>query len=163
MEKSVRAAVIALLLVQLLLRGAAVPHAHESNPFADPGQHAHRPHVHLWSDAEEHNTPALRSNTAGVVAHDPCERLPLPGSEPERMAGSPLSGSDHNNVLYVSNEPISASIERPISFADCSVDGLSSPDAWFDGSGDRRLIGRFAPGACHQPAPLSRWRFALRV
>jgi hypothetical protein len=80
-----------LVIVQLLLRGAAVPHCHAHDGRTQSADHANRPHVHVPGHSHSHAGDRHHSNQRHSHGHDesrreghlPATPLPIdPGSVP---------------------------------------------------------------------------------
>lgn len=107
-----RFAFTALMVVQLLLRGLAVSHAHAHDGRPESTEHANRPHLHITRHAHSHGSSHehaghshshhshhQRDDSAPPVIPDPVAPLPDP--------------SDHDeDVVYVDAEALGMPSDR---------------------------------------------------
>jgi hypothetical protein len=97
----VRATFLVLTILQLLLRGVAVPHchAHESSP--SEAEHAERPHIHLTNHS--HSSGRNADKHGHSHRHDNHNELPAPI----------VPSSDHEeSAFYVGSDVLTAAVKR---------------------------------------------------
>ena len=91
-----RVTVVILAIVQLLLRGVAVPHCHAYESSPSEAGHADRPHIHVTGHSHSYDRNA--DNHDDSHRHDNHDELPVP---------------DHDqNALYVGCDVLTARVER---------------------------------------------------
>ena len=121
----VRATVVILAIVQLLLRGVAVPHCHAHENLPTTADHAERPHIHVTghSHSSDHNA----DKRGHSHRHDNHSELPAPT----------FPSPDHDqSALYVGCDVLTAAVERVELPA---ADGNSMLDSDFDRVADSVL------------------------
>ena len=105
-----RATIVILAIVQLLLRGVAVPHCHAHESLSSEAGHSERPHIHVTGHSHSsHHHGHRQSHShrhaehAEHAEHDDHAELPVPTNP------SP----DHDqNALYVGCDVLTARVER---------------------------------------------------
>lgn len=96
-----RATIVILAIVQLLLRGVAVPHCHAHESLSSEAGHSERPHIHVTGHSHSSHHHGHRQNHSH--RHDDHAELPDPTNP------SP----DHDqNALYVGCDVLTARVER---------------------------------------------------
>jgi len=135
----VRVTIIILAIIQLMLRGAAVPHCHAHESLPSEAGHGERPHIHLTvqSHSSDHNADK-HGHSHRHVNH---AELPSPTTP------SP----DHDqSVLYVGCDVLTAAVER---LELPAADGDSMIDSDFDRVADS-VLPQFV--ACSKTRPPER-------
>ncbi len=96
-----RATIIILAIVQLLLRGVAVPHSHAHECLSSEAGHAERPHIHVTGDshASVHNVDKHgHSHHHDKHNESPVQNVPVP---------------DHDqSAFYVGYDVVTSAVER---------------------------------------------------
>ena len=97
----VRATIIILAIVQLLLRGVAVPHCHAHENLSSAADHAERPHIHVTGHSHASDRNADKHGHSH--RHDNQDELPAPS----------FPSPDHDqSALYVGCDVLTAAVER---------------------------------------------------
>ena len=97
-DGSVRATVIILAIVQLLLRGVAVPHCHAHESLTSSADHAERPHIHVTGHSHSSDRKSDKHHHSHRHDELPAPTIPVP---------------DHDqNALYVGCDVLTAAVER---------------------------------------------------
>lgn len=121
-----RPTIIILAIVQLLLRGVAVPHCHAHESLPSESGHAERPHIHVTGHSHSSHQNADRHGYSH--RHDHETESPTPN----------VPSPDHDqNALYVVCEVLTAAVERVELPA--AADGNSMRDSDFDRVADSVL------------------------
>lgn len=100
-------AVIAVM-VQLLLRGVAVPH-HHAQSHDEPADHAQRPHVHLVGESGATNCHAKHQH---LHRHGGDQKQPDTPATSRPAEPSPLSPDHDQDAIYVGGENLTRSADR---------------------------------------------------
>lgn len=123
----VRATIIILAIVQLLLRGVAVPHCHARENLPSDADHAERPHIHGTGHSHFFDHNAGKHKHGHSHRHDHHDELPTPT----------FPSPDHDqSALYVGCDVLTAAFERVELPA---ADGNSMLDSDFDRVADSVL------------------------
>lgn len=111
-----RVPVAIVFVVQLLLRGAAVPHTHPAHAACPDG--LERPHVHLTTRAARHihDHDRRRGNARPGTRHDGSDTRTLPDGDHD----------EHDAIYLDGNTPLITSAQRPTP-ADPTVDSVPGP------------------------------------
>lgn len=105
-----RCLVVILLVVQMLMRGAAVSHAHDGH--GEPDDHANRAHLHVFGPS--HSRVTGHEHPASGHSHRHHEQ-PLNSDSPEKpdpADPSPLSSDHDQDAIYIGSEPLAAPLDR---------------------------------------------------
>ena len=97
----VRATIIILAIVQLLLRGVAVPHCHAHENLSSAAGHAERPHIH--ATGHSHSSDRGADKHGHSHRHDNHDELPVPTF--------PVPNHDQS-ALYIDCDVLTAAVER---------------------------------------------------
>ncbi len=96
-----RATVIILAMVQLLLRGVAVPHCHAHESLPSAADHSERPHIHVTGHS--HSSHRNADKHGHSHRHDNHDELPAPSFP---------SPNHDQSALYVGCDVLTAAVER---------------------------------------------------
>lgn len=105
---------VVAVMVQLLLRGVAVPHGHAQNGRDESTDHVKRPHVHLagQSNANGHRH-TKHEHPHRHDGHHKHRHTPI---TPQPADPSPLSSEHDQDAVYVSGETLIAFEDRISAF-----------------------------------------------
>lgn len=107
-----RFVVTILVVVQLLLRGVAVPHCHANDGRPEPVDHANRPHVHISGHSHSHATGHQHSRHEIPHHHnDQHGDRPSPVS-PEPADSLPPDPGHDQDAVYTGGEPLATPLDR---------------------------------------------------
>jgi len=100
-DGSVRATIIILAIIQLLLRGVAVPHCHAHENSPSDADHAERAHVHVTGHS--HSSDRNADKHGHSHRHENHAELPTPI----------VPSSDHEeSAFYVGCDVLTSAVER---------------------------------------------------
>ncbi|MDB5339586.1 MAG: putative secreted protein [Planctomycetaceae bacterium] len=103
---------VILVIVQLLLRGVAVPHCHAHDGVAQPAGHASTPHVHVLPHSHSHAIGQHGSQHCHSHRHvHPHHSTETPVT-PEPAKPSPPCSDHDQDAVYVGSEPLAAPLDR---------------------------------------------------
>lgn len=106
---SMREIAVIAVVVQLLLRGVAVPHNHAQS-HDEPADHAQRPHVHLVG--ESHAANHRHAKHQHSHRHDGDQKQPDTPGTSRPAEPSPLSPDHDQDAIYVGGENLTRSADR---------------------------------------------------
>lgn len=101
-----------LVVVQLIARGASVPHCHSHSGKPEPADHSSRPHVHVAGHSHSHASDHKNSKHKHSHPHShqhPKRGTPVKSSPIDSL---PLSSDHDEDSIYVSNDALIVSSDR---------------------------------------------------
>ena len=111
-EGFMRFVAVMLVMVQLLLRGVAVPHCHAHDGLSQPTEHSNRPHIHVLPHSHSHATTQDGSRHGHSHHHAPPHQdSPAPVS-PGPADSMPPAPEHHQDALYTGCEPLAIPLDR---------------------------------------------------
>ena len=95
-----------MVVVQLIARGATVPHSHAHSGKPEPADHASRPHMHVGGHSHSHSHAAGHKHAAHKHSHPHRDKHSIRGAllKSPPTDPSPLSSGHDDDSLYVSGD-----------------------------------------------------------
>ena len=103
---------VMLVMVQLLLRGVAVPHCHAHDGWPEPIGHGSRPHTHILPHLHSHATSRDGVKHGHSHHHGHSHQVDESPVIPEPVDSRPPSPEHDQDAVYTGSEPLAIPLDR---------------------------------------------------